>query len=210
MRQSIYNLQVFPLILTAMMMGSLSGCRVFSTTPYLTATETQVPNPLTVPPYDRTLVMDEISDELDDYFKIYKEEQIRIVDNVMTEGWIDTHPRIGATLFEPWRKDSTRGFERLHATLQTVRRFAKVRVIPTGNSYLVDVKVYKELEDKQFPQYSTFNGRQFRHDNSLDIDLNDMEIVQNEGWIPLGRDFSLEQRILRNIQARVSQNCAPQ
>ena len=202
--------QLLILILFALVMGSVCGCRMFSTAAYSGSPQAEVPNPLTVPPYDRTLVMDQVSDELDDYFRIYKEEQIRIVDNVMTEGWIETHPQIGGTIFEPWRKDSTRGFERLHSTLQTIRRFAKVRVIPTGNSYLVDVKVYKELEDKQFPQYSTFSGRQLRHDNSLDIDRNEIDIVPTEGWIPLGRDFSLEQRILRNIQSRVTQNCGPQ
>ncbi len=210
MRRSSAHYQLLILILLALVTGSVCGCRMFSTTAYSGSPQVEVPNPLTVPAYDRTLVMDQVSDELDDYFRIYKEEQIRIVDNVMTEGWIETHPQIGGTIFEPWRKDSTRGFERLHSTLQTVRRFAKVRVIPTGNSYLVDVKVYKELEDKQFPQYSTFSGRQLRHDNSLDIDRNEIDIVETEGWIPLGRDFSLEQRILRNIQSRISENCGPQ
>ena len=210
MRRSSAHYQLLILILLALVIGSVCGCRMFSATAYSGSPQAEVPNPLTVPPYDRTLVMDQVSDELDDYFRIYKEEQIRIVDNVMTEGWIETHPQIGGTIFEPWRKDSTRGFERLHSTLQTIRRFAKVRVIPTGNSYLVDVKVYKELEDKQFPQYSTFSGRQLRHDNSLDIDRNEIDIVETEGWIPLGRDFSLEQRILRNIQSRISENCGPQ
>lgn len=210
MRRSSAPYQLLILILFALVMGSVCGCRMFSTAAYSGSPPAEVPNPLTVPPYDRTLVMDQVSDELDDYFRIYKEEQIRIVDNVMTEGWIETHPQIGGTIFEPWRKDSTPGFERLHSTLQTIRRFAKVRVIPTGNSYLVDVKVYKELEDKQFPQNSTFSGRQLRHDNSLDIDRNEIDIVPTEGWIPLGRDFSLEQRILRNIQSRISENCGPQ
>ena len=201
---------IFVLNLCLLLLVTLCGCRMFSTTAYSGAVQSEVPNPLTVPPYDRTLVMDQVSDELDNYFRIYKEEQIRIVDNVMTEGWIETHPQIGGTIFEPWRKDSTRGFERLYATLQTVRRFAKVRVIPTGNSYLIDVKVYKELEDRQFPQYSNYTGRQLRHDNSLDIDRNDIDNAPNEGWIPLGRDFSLEQQILRNIQSRITENCASQ
>ncbi len=155
---------------------------------------------------DRWLVMDQISDELDDYFKIYREERIRVVDNVMTEGWIETHPKIGATLLEPWHEDSTRGFERLHATLQTVRRFAKVRVIPMGNFYQIDLKVYKELENLPEPANSPLRGVQLRNDISLDIDQEDSRTrIVNSSWIPMGRDFSLEQKILQNIRGRLDQ-----
>ena len=155
---------------------------------------------------DRWFVMDQISDEVDDYFKIYREERIRVLDGVMSEGWIETHPKIGGTLLEPWQLDSTPGFERIHATLQTVRRFAKLRVIPTGNSYQIDVKVFKELEDLPQPVGAAIGGPLLRHDNALDVGLNEPLLAnRDEGWIPLGRDFSLEQRILRNIQQRLSQ-----
>lgn len=170
----------------------------------------ELPNPLPIAAMDRWLVMDQVSDELDNYFRIYREERIRLVDSILTEGWIETHPKIGATILEPWHEDSTRGFERLHASLQTIRRFAKVRVIPAGNGYQVDVKVYKELEDLATPQNATIIGRSMWHDSSLDIDLpydNVGPVVssKNTGWIPQGRDFSLEQLILRNIQSRLSE-----
>ena len=194
------------LILVCVSLVTASGCRLLGSRGANGGLPVELPNPLGVPMLDRALVMDEISDELDDYFRIYKEERIRLVDSVMTEGWIETHPKIGAGLLEPWHRDSTDGFERLHATLQTIRRFAKVRVIPTGNSYLVDLKVYKELEDKEFPEHATASGRLLRHDNALDIDQNDTVIRQgNAGWIPLGRDISLEQQILANIQKRFAE-----
>lgn len=158
-----------------------------------------------VPLLDRWLVMDQISDEIDDYFKIYREERIRVLDGVMSEGWIETHPMIGGTLLEPWKLDSTPGFERIHSTLQTTRRFAKVRVIPTGSSYQVDVKVFKELEDLPQPVGASIAGPLLRHDNALDVDRNVPWITgRQKGWIPLGRDISLEQRILRNIHERLS------
>lgn len=170
-----------------------------------------IANPLNVPMVDRELLMDQISDELDDYFRIYREERLRLVNNVLTEGWIETHPKIGATLFEPWRKDSTTGFERLHATLQTVRRFAKVRVIPYKGSYAVDVQVYKELEDRVAPERATVSGRNIRINNALDSDNDDPFFsAPNQGWIPMGRDRSLEQQILRNIQERVARVCGVQ
>ena len=184
------------------------GCRALRynpTTPELCGNE-QVSNPLIVPLMDRWFVMDQISDEVDDYFKIYREERIRVLDGVMSEGWIETHPKIGGTLLEPWQLDSTPGFERIHATLQTVRRFAKLRVIPTGNSYQIDVKVFEELEDLPQPVGAAIGGPLLRHDNALDVGLNEPLLAnRDEGWIPLGRDFSLEQRILRNIQQRLSQ-----
>ena len=155
--------------------------------------------------------MDQISDELDDYFRIYREERVRLVDNVLTEGWIETHPKIGATLLEPWKRDSTHGFERLHATLQTVRRFSKVRVIPTADSYAIDVKVYKELEDRLAPERATVSGRSVKPSLALDDDVLDfISDIPNKGWIPMGRDFSLEQQIVRNIETRLTKFCQPQ
>lgn len=171
--------------------------------------EHELDNPLVVSLVDREWIMNAISDEVDNYFRIYREERIRMVESIMTEGWIETHPQIGATGLEPWRRDSMPGFERAHATLQTVRRFAKIRVIPNGDSYLVDVKVYKELEDLPEPQHSTVSGRMARHDNSVDSDSEEQTVIQpNRGWIPMGRDFSLEQHILRNIRAAVEKHCA--
>lgn len=191
------------------MLGGCRQVRITEPTPWPEGHEPTA-NPLLVPMIDREMMMDQISDELDDYFRIYREERLRVVDSVMTEGWIETHPKIGSTLFEPWRKDSTKGFERLHATLQTVRRFAKVRVIPTNNAYAIDVKVYKELEDRLAPERATVSGRTLRHNNALDSDFNDpFYSPPNRGWIPMGRDLSLEQRILRNIQERVTKFCEP-
>lgn len=184
----------------------ISGCRTFfsedPTTP--PSGEYAVDNPLVVSPVDREWIMDAVSNELDNYFRIEREVRIRIVDNIVIEGWIETHEQIGGTAFEPWRRDSMPGFERAHATLQTVRRFAKVRVTPNSDSYLVDVKVYKELEDLPSPQHSSINSRQLRYDNAVDIDAEEQPIIQpNKGWIPMGRDFALEQHILRNIQVAV-------
>jgi hypothetical protein len=175
------------------------------------APEYELENPLIVSFVDREWIMDAVSDELDNYFRIYREERIRLVDNILTEGWIETHPQIGATALEPWRRDSMPGFERTYATLQTIRRFAKVRVIPNGESYLLDIKVYKELEDLPEPEHSTISSRVLRHDSTVDIDNEEQPIIQpNRGWIPMGRDFSLEQHMLRNIRGAIEKHCRKQ
>ena len=96
------------------------------------------------------------------------------------------------------------GYEKLHATLQSIRRRATVRVIPAEGGYLLDVVVQKELEDLDKPEHATAGGATLRHDGT---------IVRQEGapgrysvtlgWIPIGRDVTLEQRILADISARL-------
>lgn len=199
-KTTIYLLSLIALI------SFFQGCgRLASYNPQPVLVGKEISNPILIPMLDRSVVMDEISDELDDYFRISREEHIRVVDNLMTEGWIETYPRIGSTVLEPWHHDSTRGFEKLHASLQTVRRSAKVRIIPTGDSYSVDVKVIKELEDNPNPLRSAVSGKFLRHDTALDSSqANQWDVLTDFGWISMGRDISLEQKILTNIVRRLS------
>jgi len=211
----LYRCSFQSTLLLIAFVGCFGGCRWLPKNlnqgkPELIGTEfsNQVNNPVFVPMVDRYLVMDQVSDELDDYFRIKSEQRIRLAENVLTEGWIRTHPTIGSSVLEPWRKDSTPGYEKLHSSLQTIRRLAEVRVIPVANGYSIDVKVYKELEDMPQPEHSTINAVQLRHDSSLDIyDNNAFDAPINRGWIPLGRDFNLEQKILANIQSRIQIAC---
>ena len=163
-----------------------------------------IENPLFLPPLDQEFVWNQLVDAVDDHFRIEREERVRLIGGILTEGRIDTFPTPGGTLLEPWRGDSASAYERLHATLQSIRRRATVRLIPTEGGSLVDVVVQKELEDLDKPEHATAGGSTPRHDATL---------VRNEGspgrfsvtlgWIPIGRDASLEQKILRDIQCRL-------
>ena len=187
-------LLVVALVLTA------SGCRMF----HASGPPPMLENPLFVPAMDRELIWNATVDAMDDYFRIEREERVRLIGGVMTEGRIDTFPTTGSTLLEPWRGDSTPGYEKWHATLQSIRRRGIVRVIPTEGGYLIDVQILKELEDLDKPEHATAGGATLRHDGSL---------VRQEGaagrfshtlgWIPLGRDASLEQKILADLAARL-------
>lgn len=169
----------------------------------------KIPNPLPVRACDRHFVIDQISAELSQYFRVKSEQRLRLTDSILTEGWIETHPEIGSGILEPWRKDSTPGYEKRFASLQTVRRRAKVRVTPDGQGYLVEVQVLRELEDKSPPDHSVVSGSSYRYDGSLDANhgqessLN-IDDYSNLKWIQIGRDSGLEQLILRNIQARLA------
>ncbi len=163
-----------------------------------------IENPMFVPALDREFLWNQSVDAVDDYFRIEREERVRLIGGVLTEGRIDTFPITGSTIFEPWRRDSTPGYEKFHATFQSIRRRALLRVIPTEGGYLLDVAVQKELEDLDKPEHATAGGATLRHDGSL---------VRQEGasgrfsttlgWIPLGRDVTLEQRILADLRARL-------
>jgi hypothetical protein len=178
---------------------SSTGCRLFNR-----PGNGPLQNPMFIPAVDRELLWNQTVDSVDDFFRIEREDRVRVIGGVLTEGRIDTFPTIGSTMLEPWRTDSTRGYEKLHATLQSIRRRATVRVIPTEGGYLLDVTVQKELEDLDKPENATAGGSTLRHDGTL---------VRQEGppgrytvtlgWIPIGRDMRLEQRILADVSARL-------
>jgi hypothetical protein len=160
-------------------------------------------NPLLVTATDREFLWTTLIDTVDDYFKVQREERVRLVGGVLTEGRIETYYAIGSTYLEPWRNDSTSGYEKLHATLQTIRRRATIRVAPAPGGYLIDVTVDKELEDPNAPQVRTEGDATLRHDGTLRrLNAPAQLDSQTLGWIPLGRDASLEQRILLELRAK--------
>src|SRR5688500_15108885 len=77
-------------------------------------------NPLLVPLANGEFVFDQVVDVVDDYFTIDREQTVQQIDNVITEGRIDTFPEVGTTLLEPWRGDSADAYERLESTLQSI------------------------------------------------------------------------------------------
>ena len=162
-------------------------------------------NPMYVPLSDREFLWNQLVDTMDNYFRIAREERVRLVGGVLTEGQIETFPLPGATIFEPWRRDSTPGFERRYATLQSIRRKAVVHVRPQADGgYLIDVAVYKELEDLSQPEYSTINIEGLRTDGTLVRRDKKKRIgPATLGWIPVGRDMALEQRILTELRGRL-------
>lgn len=178
--------------------------------PFLAAPELGEPlvmpeNPIFVPIADREFAWNQIVDAVDDDFRIEREQRVQLIGGVLTEGRIDTYPTIGSTIFEPWRGDSTHGFEKWHSTLQPIRRRVSVRVTPDGDGYLIYVTVYKELEDVDRPERGNAGGAVRRHDGTLvqhtdRVDGGPITL----GWIPLGRDVSLEQKLLADIRARLT------
>lgn len=171
-----------------------------------TESEWAVPNPMFVPTVDREFFWNQVVDAVDNYFKIEKEVRLRQIGDTLIEGRIDTYPVDGSTILEPWRKDSTHGFEKLHSTFQSTMRKATVRVSPAQGGYMVYVVVQKYVEDVARPLNAT-SSRRFAEPESPNRseDQNQSPLTDTVGWIPIGRDQSLEQRILADIRDRVTQ-----
>lgn len=180
-----------------------------------------VPNPVLVPVTDHDVTWDQIVDVVDDYFKVAREERVKVTGEFVNEGQIETYPLTGATVLEPWRGDSANLYERWESTLQSIRRRATIRVIPDASGYLIDVQVLKELEDLERPLLATAGSATFRHDNTLDRMTEPEPALarqdigepprpvanprQTLGWIGIGRDAALEQVLLAAIHKRLTQ-----
>jgi hypothetical protein len=170
-----------------------------------------VTNPLPIPPASRDWVWEQVVDVVDDYFEIEHEERGRAVGDVVTVGRIDTFPAIGSTLLEPWKGDSVNVYERLECTLQSQRRRAVVQVVPgPDGSSMVDVQVYKELEDVTQPEQSPTASATFNYTSSLQSFV---EPIGGQpvplGWIGQGRDLALEQVMLAKMSLRLKHPPAP-
>lgn len=156
---------------------------------------------------DPNYVWERIVDAVDDYFEIEREDPISVYGNLdieITEGRIDTHPRIAATYLEPWFQDSVTREERLQSTCQTIRRRAMVRVVPENGGYLIFASVYKELEDVERPLGSNTGAASFTYTNKINTITNiGSDAPTSYGWIQTGRDAALEQRILLKIRHNI-------
>ena len=148
-------------LIAGLAVGSgLGGCSYLQQTKFLIPSipldkKTQLSNPITVGVNDSEFLWNQIVDTVEDYFRIKSEQRASRDATQWLEGRMETYPEIGATLLEPWRKDTAFGFQRIQSTLQTIRRTCFVRAIPIEQGFSVGVEVIKELEDVDRSQYSS-------------------------------------------------------
>lgn len=184
----------------------LWGCTLGATWPVSPPrVEPVVPNPMYVAVADRDLLWNTLVDVVDDDFQIQREERIRQDDDVLVEGRLETQPKVGASVLEPWHDDAVTPYDRWEGTLQSIRRRAQVRVIPATGGFLVEVAVFKELENVGRPDLATASAATFRHDTSLERFAQPVAAQPAPaGWIPLGRDVALEQKMLTKLRNRLA------
>jgi hypothetical protein len=161
--------------------------RIFAPRPVL-------PNPLAIPSNDFETVWNKTVAVVDKYFEIERENRLART--------IKTQPQMGATLLEPWARDSTTNEDRVEATLQTIRRYAIIHVDPApAGGYLVKVEVYKQLEDMAKPDRQPAGRAAFTNDFPVNRTRDIVGPVPAPvGWISRGRDPNLEQTILAGLR----------
>lgn len=171
-----------------------SGCVTLRRPNWLKSPTTQSENPIHVRAQNLDDCWEKTHDLVTDYFEIAKENRL--------DGMMETRPNVGASLLEPWHRDSPGLRNRLESTLQSIRRRAYVSVTPdqTG-SFLIGVEVFKETEDVPQRTENSPGAATFQEHRVLERDLTPTNgHTAPEGWVSLGRDALLEQRMLRELR----------
>ena len=161
-------------------------------------------NPIYVQASNHEFLWSVVVDVVDSHFEIANEEPVRLYDNVLTEGRIDTKPKIAPSLMEPWHANSVGLANRTVCTLQTIRQKALVRVVPVVGGFQIEVLVHEELEDLRAPIRSQTTNANLRYRSDTDPLTDKIDIdMAAKGWIMLGRDTKMEDRLLLEILYRL-------
>lgn len=187
----VFRIGVALLLLTGVLCGCVHAPRVTSRKGKTTNSDV-LQNPVLVRANNDNDCWERTVDLLHDYFEIANENRL--------DGVIETRPKVGASLLEPWHKDSPGLKNRLESTLQSIRRRAFVSVTSTPEGYLVGVEVFKEVEDVPGAQGNSAGSATFLENRPLQRDLRTLVGESAaDGWLSLGRDTRLEQRILVDL-----------
>jgi hypothetical protein len=160
----------------------------------------EVENPILVSPgvpsgASYAEVFEKTIDILDDYFELLPPDPY--------DGRIVSKPRIAPGYEQFWKSGNPDARGRLLATFQTIRQTATARIwAGERGGYLVSVEVEKELEDLARPVMSRAGAAVFQEGPTVDRQL---EVVgpdtsADQNWFRIGRDYALEQQILRRIR----------
>jgi hypothetical protein len=148
------------------------------------------------------MLSEKVADAVDDIFVIAEASRY--------DGRIETVPRVAPGLGQPFKPGSPNLYERTLASFQSMRHRCFVLIKPeidpaTQNTvYVVSVTVFKELEDVPGPIRNPGVSGAFRSDATVDrtFEVVDPTIVATN-WIPKGRDYPLEQKLLRKIRDKL-------
>jgi hypothetical protein len=159
-----------------------------------------VENPVLVSPGIPTAeayreVFEKTIDILGDYFELLPPDPY--------DGRIIGKPRIAPGYEQFWKPGNPDSRGRLLATFQTVRQTATATVREgERGGFLVEVVVEKELEDLARPMQARMGAAAFQDSPTVDRQLEVVggDTTADQSWFKVGRDYALEQQILRRIR----------
>lgn len=140
-------------------------------------------------------VWERVIDVLDDYYELKSPSRYA--------GYIESLPRIAPGFEQPWKPGSPDKRERLIATTQTVRNTAKVWITAGDRGgFRVYVEVWRELLDQERPSRAINGAAIFQEAPTVDrrFEVVGSESSAEKNWIPAGRDYAFEQKILSRIR----------
>jgi hypothetical protein len=118
------------------------------------------------------------------------------------EGVITTFPETTANWFELWRPQPEPAFYWLEANTHTTQRRATVWIKPAASSGDYEVQVQVDRYQYSLPERQVTNSaealRMFSSGSPTYAGRNESP-SQTASWIPLGRDATMEQKVLQQI-----------
>ena len=141
-------------------------------------------------------VFEKTLDIMSDYFEISYSNRY--------DGSIETFPTIAPGFERFFKPGSPDCYQRLEATLQTIRHRAQVFIQPAEDGgFFIKVMVYKELLDTPYPVRMLTGGAAFRPTTDIEgqFEVIDPTFFEPGSWVPRGRDTALEQLILQRLKS---------
>lgn len=161
-------------------------------------------NPMQIAYHDHEQLWATIYDVMNGHFEVAKSDPVRKYDQILTEGRMTTKPKIAPSLMEPWHCDSGSLAQRCDSTLQTIRHRAEVRVRPTPDGFAIEMHVYKELENLAKPDLASVSTANLRYDAATNPLTSRIDALPGVGgWQLIGRDYQLEEKLLREIRDKL-------
>jgi hypothetical protein len=132
--------------------------------------------------------------------------QFQIEKYDLESGVIRTRPLRGKQFFELWRSDNAGGFNTAEANVQSIQRTVELTFQPQQTGVCMQcVVLTRRLSLPEEPIQSYYSTPALYTASSpskqqLEVDETRLETMR---WIELGRDESLEQKILKKIQQKI-------
>ena len=123
-------------------------------------------------------------------------------------GLLTTAPNISAQWFEPWRREVQTAGDRIESSAFTQRRTINWQFRKVSNGWAVTPKVLIERQSVTEKRISGVLSRAYFRTDPKDESYGTRETDQNlrlppTYWYPIGRDFTLEQRLIEKMFAQL-------